>query len=109
MNQHLISIQLEKKKYSLLQEALTQEEGLTVIIAEHEVEVIAEFADTLVLLDEGKINEVGTPQDIFPRFVDHQEDIGVRVPQVTDLASRKTENFSSIPVTLDESVGMYKK
>ena len=30
--------------------SLNQEEGLTVIIAEHEVEVIAEFADTLVLL-----------------------------------------------------------
>ena len=89
--------------------SLNQEEGLTVIIAEHEVEVIAEFADTLVLLDEGRINEVGTPQDIFPRFVDHQEDIGVRVPQVTDLASRKTQNFNSIPVTLDESVEMYRK
>ena len=66
---------------------------------------------------EGEINrvmgqrydEVGTPQDIFPRFVAHQEDIGVRVPQVTDLASRKTQNFDSIPVTLDESVEMYKK
>jgi len=88
---------------------LNQEEGLTVIIAEHEVEVIAEFADKLVLLDEGKVKEIGTPQDIFPKFVDSQENIGVRVPQVTDLASRVTQKFNSIPVTLDESVKMYKK
>ena len=99
----------QKEEVFSVTRSLNQEEGLTVIIAEHEVEVIAEFADTLVLLDEGRINEVGTPQDIFPRFVDHQEDIGVRVPQVTDLASRKTQNFNSIPVTLDESVEMYKK
>ena len=89
--------------------SLNQEEGLTVIIAEHEVEVIAEFADTLILLDGGKINETGTPQEIFPKFVDHQQDVGVRVPQVTELASRKYELFNDIPVTLEESVRMFKQ
>ena len=82
---------------------LNQEEGMTVIIAEHEVEVIADFADKLVLLDEGRINEIGTPKEIFPKFVDHQENVGVRVPQVTELASKKPELFESIPVTLDEA------
>lgn len=87
---------------------LNQEEGMTVIIAEHEVEVIADFADKLVLLDEGKINEIGTPKEIFPKFVDHQENVGVRVPQVTELASKKPELFESIPVTLDEAERVYK-
>lgn len=87
---------------------LNQEEGMTVIIAEHEVEVIADFADKLVLLDEGKINEIGTPKEIFPKFVDHQEKVGVRVPQVTELASKKPELFESIPVTLDEAERVYK-
>ena len=89
--------------------SLNQEEGLTVIIAEHEVEVIAEFADTLILLDGGKINETGTPQEIFSKFVDYQQDVGVRVPQVTELASRKYELFNDIPVTLEESVRMFKQ
>ena len=88
--------------------SLNQEEGLTVIIAEHEVEVIAEFADKLVLLDEGKINEIGTPQEIFPKFVEYQEDVGVRVPQVTELASKRHELFDSSPVTLDEAERMFK-
>ena len=87
---------------------LNQEEGMTVIIAEHEVEVIADFADKLVLLDEGKINEIGTPKEIFPKFVDHQENVGVRVPQVTELASKKPELFESVPVTLDEAERVYK-
>jgi len=87
---------------------LNQEEGMTVIIAEHEVEVIADFADKVVLLDEGRINEIGTPQEIFPKFVDNQENVGVRVPQVTELASKKPELFESIPVTLDEAERVYK-
>ena len=78
-------------------------------VVQYEVEVIAEFADKLILLDEGKINETGTPQEIFPKFVDHQEDVGVRVPQVTELASKKHELFESIPVTLDEAERMYKR
>ena len=88
--------------------SLYLEEGLSVIIAEHEVEVIAEFADKLVLLDEGKINEIGTPQEIFPKFVEYQEDVGVRVPQVTELASKRHELFDSSPVTLDEAERMFK-
>ena len=87
---------------------LNQEEGMTVIIAEHEVEVIADFADKLVLLEEGRINEIGTPQEIFPKFVDNQENVGVRVPQVTEPASKKPELFESIPVTLDEAERVYK-
>ena len=87
---------------------LNQEEGMTVIIAEHEVEVIADFADKLILLEEGRINEIGTPQEIFPKIVDNQENVGVRVPQVTELASKRFELFESIPVTLDEAERMYK-
>ena len=87
---------------------LNQEEGMTVIIAEHEVEVIADFGDKLILLEEGRINEIGTTQEIFPKFVDNQEYVGVRVPQVTELASKRLELFESIPVTLDEAERMYK-
>ena len=89
--------------------SLNQEEGLTVVIAEHEVEVIAEFADKLILLENGRINEIGTPQEIFPKFVDYQEAIGVRVPQVTELATKKDNLFSGVPVTIEESFRMFKK
>jgi len=88
---------------------LNQEEGLTVVIAEHEVEVISEFADQVVFLEKGKIIEKGTPSEIFPTIVERQEIVGVRVPQVTELAYNKKENFNSIPVTLDEAVREFKE
>ncbi|MFL2648145.1 MAG: ABC transporter ATP-binding protein [Candidatus Actinomarinales bacterium] len=89
---------------------INQEEGLTVVIAEHEVEVIAEFADTIILLEEGKISKAGTPQEVFPELVDIQRDVGVRVPQVTEFASKAPKKFgNSIPVTLSEAIEGYKK
>ena len=89
---------------------INQEEGLTVVIAEHEVEVIAEFADKILLLEEGKITKSGTPQEVFPDLVDIQKDIGVRVPQVTEFASKVPNKFSgSTPVTLNEAIESYKK
>ena len=89
---------------------INQEEGLTVVIAEHEVEVIAEFADTIILLEEGKISKAGTPQEVFPELVDIQKDVGVRVPQVTEFASKAPKKFgNSIPVTLSEAIEGYKK
>ena len=89
---------------------INQEEGLTVVIAEHEVEVIAEFADKILLLEEGKITKSGTPQEVFQDLVDIQKDIGVRVPQVTEFASKAPNKFSgSIPVTLNEAIESYKK
>ena len=90
--------------------SLNQEEGLTVIIAEHEVEVIAEFADKILLLEGGKITKSGTPEEVFPTLVDIQKDIGVRVPQVTEFASNVPKKFGdSIPVTLSKAVESYKK
>ena len=88
--------------------SLNREEGLTVVIAEHEVEVISEFADQVIFLENGKIVEKGTPSEIFPTIVDRQESIGVRVPQVTELASNKSNLFKTIPVTLSQAVEAYK-
>lgn len=88
---------------------INQEEGLTVIIAEHEVEVIAEYADKVILLEEGKITQVGSPEEIFPNIVNIQSDVGVRIPQITDFASRVPDEFKEgIPVTVDQAVKGYK-
>lgn len=87
---------------------INQEEGLTVIIAEHEVEVIAEYADKVILLEHGRITEVGSPDELFPKIVDIQSNVGVRIPQITDFASRIPEKFNgNIPVTVDQAIERY--
>ena len=87
---------------------MNKEEGLTVIIAEHEVEVIAEYADKVILLEEGKITQMGTPEELFPSIVNIQSDVGVRIPQITDFASKIPDKFKgTIPVTVDQATESY--
>ena len=65
---------------------LNQEKQMTVVIVEHEVEVIASYADRVIVLDKGQIVNSGNVNDIFSD-IDSLDGIGVRSPQVTAIAS----------------------
>ena len=82
---------------------LNQEKQMTVVIVEHEVEVIASYADRVIVLDKGQIVNSGNVNDIFSD-IDSLDSIGVRPPQVTAIASgleKKGYHFENLPVTLD--------
>ncbi|MES2210897.1 MAG: ATP-binding cassette domain-containing protein [Chloroflexota bacterium] len=66
---------------------LNRDEGMTIIVAEHEVEVLAEYADRIIVLHEGRIALQGTPTEVFSQ-VDTMAALGLRVPQVTEFAYR---------------------
>lgn len=82
---------------------LNQEEGVTVIVAEHEVEVLAQYADRVVILDQGRIALQGTPSDVLSQ-VDRINALGLRSPQVTDFAHQVAGGSSGLPVTLDATL-----
>ena len=82
---------------------LNQEKQMTVVIVEHEVEVIASYADRVIVLDKGQIVNSGNVNDIFSD-IDSLDSIGVRPPQVTAIAyglEKKGYHFENLPVTLD--------
>jgi len=85
---------------------------MTVVIAEHEVEVIAEYADQVVVLDHGQIVAKGTPTEVFNK-VDLLAEGGLRVPQVTELVHKATTHggrwTSAYPVTLADAVAAIKQ
>jgi energy-coupling factor transport system ATP-binding protein len=92
---------------------LNKERNMTVIMAEHEVEVVAAFADRIVVMDNGEIILNGNPEEVF-RQVDRMKELGLRVPQVTEFTYRlqKEGVYSSgikYPVTIDEATDIYKK
>jgi len=78
---------------------------MTVILAEHEVEVIAQFADHVIVIHEGEILLDGTPREVFSQ-VETLEKMGLRTPQVTEFAHKlKTEYGKKVkeyPVRIDE-------
>ena len=85
---------------------LNKEKHMTVILAEHEVEVIAQFADHVIIIDEGEIILDGTPHEVFEQ-VELIEKIGLRTPQVTEFAYQLKKKYGlktkGLPVTIDEA------
>lgn len=66
---------------------LNREAGMTVVLAEHEVEVLAEFAHRVIVLDGSRIVANGTPEEVFDD-VERLGAIGLRPPAATALADR---------------------
>ena len=79
---------------------------MTVILAEHEVEVIAQFADHVIVIHEGEIVLDGTPHEVFAQ-VEKLEEIGLRAPQVTKFAHRLEKEYGmkikEYPIRIDEA------
>lgn len=79
--------------------------GKTIVLVEHKMEQIAEYADHVVVLDKGEVIMQGTPKEVFAdsKCMEYH----TRLPQSTKIALELKEagvDFSDIPVTVDETV-----
>lgn len=99
-----------------LVERLARERGLAVVLAEHDVDLLAEHADRIALLDQGRLVMAGSPAAVFGR-IGELAALGLRVPQVTELADALGDRPGrsaaggvgrtapgALPVTLDAAV-----
>ncbi|WP_040981206.1 energy-coupling factor ABC transporter ATP-binding protein [Oceanobacillus jeddahense] len=78
-------------------------EGITIIMAEQKMEKIAEYADKVLLLDDGKLIDFNTPDHIFSRedLMEH----GVEAPTITRIAKRlgiTNKNTGLYPVRYEQ-------
>ena len=82
------------------------ERGMTVILAEHKVEWIAQFADRVIALNDGRILLDGTPADVLTSPLLPENGFGVS--RYTSAARKAKElglwKQQKLPVTLDEAV-----
>jgi iron complex transport system ATP-binding protein len=46
---------------------LNRERGLTILMASHDMNVASEFCDRLILLQGGRIYQIGTPDEVITR------------------------------------------
>ncbi len=67
--------------------------GLTVILAEHNAELVAEMSDRIAILDQGMLIRIDTPEEIFSRVAEMHE-LGLGVPQVSELADCLNRHFN---------------
>ncbi len=85
---------------------LCRDDGLTVIIAGHDVESLAAHADRLVVLEAGSVVADGGPREVIGRLAAPNAPAhGVRLPEVTSLAlALGGVTRGPLPTTVDEAV-----
>jgi len=83
---------------------LNKELGMTIVMASHAAEEMAEYADRIVLLSHGEITAIGTPDEIYRR-IDLLKDNDLRAPQVAETFYSIRMNgmpLTKVPVRLNE-------
>lgn len=87
-----------------------KEEGKTIILVEHKIDLLAEYADEILALEDGMLCAKGLTDEIFS---DRKlEDHGIQLPQVSiifDELKKKNVNFynnkqETIPITFDAAM-----
>lgn len=79
------------------------EKGMTIILVEHKMEQIAQYADRVLLLHQGRQVALDTPEKIFSRL--DLKDYGVTPPVVTNIAKALNVRYPDselFPVTIKE-------
>jgi energy-coupling factor transporter ATP-binding protein EcfA2 len=86
-------------------------EGYTIIVAEHEIEELATFADRIIALNEGRIVVEGSTRNVLTQ-VEQLKEIGVDSPSVTELSHLVSAKGGfapeDYPITLDEAITFYR-
>lgn len=88
---------------------LMKQMGKTVVLVEHKMEQIAEYADHVVVLEDGKVAMEGTPEEVFsnPDCLHY-----TRLPQCTKIAlDLKKEGIAlpCVPVTVEKTIEVLKQ
>ena len=79
-------------------------QGITVILAEHKMEKVAQYCDRVLLLNDGKMVDLDSPAIVFSRK--DLEDHGVRAPVFTRVCKAlgvKKADSDDYPVTLEDA------
>ncbi len=81
------------------------EQGMTVVLVEHKVEWIAQFADRVIALHEGQILLEGTPSEVLTSDILEGKGFGISRYTSTAREAKKLGLWKkeALPVTLDEA------
>ncbi len=65
---------------------LNQEKDMTIILIEHKIDDVVHLADRVVVMDQGRVIMDGAPDEIFNRGHDQLKEIGIALPQLSEIA-----------------------
>lgn len=81
----MLDPKMAKEVVSLLKE-LNEQLGLTIILVEHRLELVAPIVSQIIVLSDGKVWTQGTPEEVFSS--DGITDVGLSLPPVVDVQNQ---------------------
>lgn len=91
---------------------LHEKQDITIVLVTHQMEDVANYADHVIVLDEGKIVGDGSPREVFQNeewLQSIQLDVPKTVEFAADLAKNSDWEYSYMPLTLDELTALILK
>ena len=79
-------------------------DGMTIVLVTHLMDDVANFADTVYVMEKGRLVRSGNPKDIF-QDVDFMENIQLGVPKITKFSQNMVQKglrLPSLPITITE-------
>ena len=67
---------------------LHRDNNITIILSSHSMDDMAKLAQTIIVMNHGKIEFMGTPREVFTSHADKLREIGLDMPQVLELATK---------------------
>lgn len=81
---------------------INQDIGTTVIITEHRLQEVLPMADHLILMDQGKIQLQGTPQEVSQQMHQTNNDLFIAMPAPLKIFLKTQKNGNHYPITVRE-------
>ena len=78
--------------------------GMTLVLVTHMMDDVANFADTVFVLEAGKLVLKGSPREVFQQ-VDYLQKLQLGVPQITNFAlqlKRRGLSLGRLPIKIEE-------
>lgn len=95
----------EHRMMELLQR-LNRDDGVTIVMATHSVDLVPLFLDRLHILSKGRLVRGGTPEEVFTAPAE-MEQVKLRLPHVAELIHRLRHDeglpFNRLPLTIGEA------
>ena len=90
---------------------LMANEGKTIILVEHKLELIAEYAQNILVLDEGEIILSGKAEEVLNNKILLEKEIGMTQYSMLayELEKARKAEFEEIPITKEKIVELLKK
>ena len=85
-----------------------QKKGKTIIVASHDMDIVAEYADHVIVLNKGSVIASGIPKEVFSKG-NLLAEAGIELPTAMSIFKKVRPTSTEIPLTLSEFVEIFER